>query len=177
MYKNLKNVIKFYDIKEFDLLNYKVTKDNYLTYHHIHMRKDGGRHSVKNGIPLTLMGHNYLHQIEKYDYEKYLLLNDFFNELSKRHGFLTDEETEYIESILLAFERDNADKINEHNCKLIINEDLLLKLMDDGVVSFKISKDNPTHLRVIMQMGYDFKIPKEKHIKKKLNTPIYKKKK
>ena len=68
----LKTLINIYNMNEIDWLGYKL-QDRF-SYHHIIKKCDGGKRTLDNGAVLFQTSHSYLHTIENYDIEKYIIL-------------------------------------------------------------------------------------------------------
>lgn len=104
MKKVLKLLINKYAIKEYDWMNFKITKENPLTYHHIKKASQGGEETLENGAPLTVKAQEYLHLIEKYNFKIYRRLNRVFNEINGQGFSPTENQLKKIEMLLLEFE-------------------------------------------------------------------------
>lgn len=63
MNTELMRAIQFYNMPNIDWLNYKVTENNQLTFHHIIKKCDGGKKELSNCALLTNYAHRYLHII------------------------------------------------------------------------------------------------------------------
>ena len=59
-----KLMIKLYKPLDLDWMNYRVTRQNPITFHHIIKKEHGGSYDLSNGALLTETGHRYLHIIE-----------------------------------------------------------------------------------------------------------------
>lgn len=105
MEKVLKQAIKFYKKPTLDWLNYEVTRSNYLTFHHIVKKCDGGKKLLANCALLTLNGHNYLHLIEDREKYRYDYLNNLFYSFYLQGYAPTLEQRIAVELILEEFER------------------------------------------------------------------------
>ncbi len=46
-------------------LNYKITRDNPLTYHHIKPVREGGKATEENGALVSLLGHEDFNELER----------------------------------------------------------------------------------------------------------------
>ena len=72
-----KQMIKIYNIKDFDFMGYDIKRKESLSFHHLivakrncHKERLGNGYYIWNGAILVQdTSHNYLHLIEKYDYE------------------------------------------------------------------------------------------------------------
>lgn len=112
MHQTLFRITKIYKVKERDWMNYKITDDNKLTYHHIKERRNGGYKTINNGAPLTSNAHQYLNIIESKDMRLYTALNTMFELINKEGRPITSQQRMIIEEILTYFEN------NENNYKL-----------------------------------------------------------
>lgn len=72
-----KQMVKIYNIKQFDFMGYDIKRKESLSFHHLivakrncHKERIGNGYYIWNGAILVQdTSHNYLHLIEKYDYE------------------------------------------------------------------------------------------------------------
>lgn len=181
MYKSLDDIITIYGVEEYDWLNFKITKENKLTYHHLLKRQNGGRHGIDNGAPLTTLGHNYLHQIEARDYEIYIKLNNILKRINTSGTAPTNDDIKLIEQLFLEFETKHYEELNQRNIKINFNKIRIQEIIENNE-SLKLYKTageciiDPTALRKIMQQGVVIKVPREK-VKKKGAKKKHKKKK
>lgn len=111
MHHTLFRITKIYKVKNYDWMNYKVVKDNKLTYHHIKEKRHGGCKTINNGAPLTENAHQYLNLIENKDEKLYLILNKMFELINQGHKPITLEQRMIIEEVLTYFEN-NSDNYN-----------------------------------------------------------------
>ena len=88
---------------ELDWLNYRVTRQNPVTFHHIVKRENGGKFDLDNGALLTMTGHQYLHIIECKEIKIYYMLNKMFEIINKQRHNPTQEQREIIEYLLNEF--------------------------------------------------------------------------
>lgn len=79
----LLSMFEIYGKPKIDWMGFKVSEENYLTYHHIIKAEDGGDASIENGAILTRKAHTQLHTLEGLDptlYQEYQywfkLIND-----------------------------------------------------------------------------------------------------
>src|SRR5690554_4932292 len=79
-----KKMVRIYKCVDDCWLGYKITKSNYLTFHHIKKAEHGGLYTLDNGALITNIGHNYLHTIEYKDLEIYLRLNQFMKAINEQ---------------------------------------------------------------------------------------------
>lgn len=100
MDQTLKSIVQIYHVKKYDWMNYKITKQNPLTYHHIHEKRNGGRRTLENGAPLTHNAHVKLNVIELKYYQLYLILNEMFLLINRQQYGPTPEQRRIIEEVL-----------------------------------------------------------------------------
>lgn len=98
-----KELIKIYKPVDLDWMNYRVTKSNLLTFHHIIKREHGGLYTLDNGALLTETGHHYLHIIEYKEIKIYEMLNKMFEIINRQKHAPTMEQREIIEYLLNEF--------------------------------------------------------------------------
>lgn len=118
MHQTLFKITKIYKVKERDWMNYKVTDNNKLTYHHIKERRNGGHKTINNGAPLTINAHQYLNMIESKDKQLYTILNTMFELINDAGKPITPQQRMIIEEILIYFENN----IDNYNLKSPIKE-------------------------------------------------------
>ena len=116
----LKTLINIYNMNEIDWLGYKL-QDRY-SYHHIIKKCDGGNRTLDNGAVLFQTSHSYLHTIENYDIEKYILLNKILKDINMQRYMSTEEQLRQINFILSQFEDEYEDYISSRNKKIIKDE-------------------------------------------------------
>ncbi len=104
MSKTLKLLIRKYAITEFDWMNFRITKENPLTFHHIKKKSDGGTETLDNGAPLTRRAQEYLHLIENYNFKMYRRLNRILNEINEQGFAPTLNQQKKIDLIMMDFE-------------------------------------------------------------------------
>lgn len=98
-----KDLLKFYKPLTLDWLNYKVTRQNTITFHHIVKQEHGGLYTLDNGALLTERGHRYLHIIEYKECQIYEALNKMFLIINKQRSTPTIEQREIINYLLDEF--------------------------------------------------------------------------
>ena len=103
MATKLETIIKKYNCTDFDWMNFRITKKNPLTFHHIDKECEGGERILKNGAPLTNIAHEYLHIIETYDKETYDALNKMFKLINLSGKEPTSIDRLTIEYLLTRF--------------------------------------------------------------------------
>lgn len=107
MNKIVKEMIDIYiPNSNLDWMNYKITRKNDLTFHHILKKMDGGKKCIENGALLLSNppSHQYLHLIECRDIETYKMINKVFEIVNKQQHEPTKDQREIIEYLLQDFE-------------------------------------------------------------------------
>lgn len=107
-----------------DWMNYKIVHKQDLTFHHIVKREHGGKAIITNGALLLNVSHNYLHTIERKDFESYLFLNKMFEIINSQLHEPDLEQRETIEYILRDFELKHKEDLNSKG-KLLIKREWL----------------------------------------------------
>lgn len=100
MDQTLKNIVEIYHVNKYDWMNYKITKNNPLTYHHIKEKRNGGHRTIKNGAPLTHNAHVKLNIIELKYYQLYLILNQMFLLINEQQCQPSIAQQNIIEEVL-----------------------------------------------------------------------------
>ena len=95
-------------MKDRDWMNYRITKDNPLTYHHIVEKRNGGSKTVDNGAPLTKEAHMQLNIIESKDKRLYTIINTIFELIHEQNYPITEEQRKIIQEVLDYFEQNKA---------------------------------------------------------------------
>lgn len=98
-----KEMIKIYKPLDLDWMNYRVTRQNPITFHHIIKREHGGLYTFDNGALLTETGHRYLHIIEYKEAKIFDMLNKMFEIINRQRHAPTQEQREIIEYLLNEF--------------------------------------------------------------------------
>lgn len=98
-----KLMIKIYKPLDLDWMNYRVTRQNPITFHHIIKKEYGGLYTLENGALLTIIGHQYLHIIEYKETYIYEALNKMFKIINEQKQPPTNEQRETIECLLNEF--------------------------------------------------------------------------
>ena len=124
-----KQMIKIYKIKNFDFMGYDIKRKESLSFHHLIIpHRESQRYGIGNGyvmwngaILVQETSHNYLHLIEKYDYEIFCRITSEMIDQNIK-GKLYIENLRQIKDLLLYFEREHQDERN-HKGKLLIKPD------------------------------------------------------
>ena len=101
MKKITKEMIKLYNMKDYDFMGYSLQKEP--QFHHIVKKEHGGKYEIKNGAILNSSSHNYIHTIEYKEYMIYKAINDIFKIMNKK-GYLDIEDLKIINALLEEFE-------------------------------------------------------------------------
>lgn len=97
-----KQLLTIYGINDRDWMNFKISKKNPLTYHHIDKRENGGKSKTNNGALLTKKAHIFLHCIEHNNIEMYNQLNYYFKIINSNQE-LTLATMDLIKKIILEY--------------------------------------------------------------------------
>ena len=89
-----------YNPDGFDWMNFKLTKDNPYTFHHIVERRSGGDKSVENGAILTLCAHQLLNILDSFCKDAYNDLQNIFIKINTSNEPPTYEIMKEIDDIL-----------------------------------------------------------------------------
>lgn len=146
---------------EYDWMNFKITKDNPLTFHHILKKEQGGEDIVDNGALLTIMAHRYLHLIEVLEPFLYDELNYYFKEVNERRILPYYYELDLIDEELQNFEIRNKNELKYKFRFKKINK-RVIQLAGEGY-----SLRHPTNIRLNMQSGINVYKDKKKRKQKK----------
>lgn len=126
-----KQMVKIYNIKQFDFMGYDIKRKESLSFHHLivakrncHKERIGNGYYIWNGAILVQdTSHNYLHLIEHYDYEIfYRITSEMIDQNVK--GRLDIENLRQIKDLLLYFEQEYEHEKSKKN-KLLIKRDYL----------------------------------------------------
>ena len=111
----LKNL---YVLNNYDVLNYQVSPENNLTYHHLIFKSELKilgfplHPTLENGLLLTSIGHSYLHLIYDYATDIFYDLNKVIFLFTKERRLPTLEERSLMQILLEAFEYRMQDYIS-----------------------------------------------------------------
>ncbi len=114
MSRTKNNVMKYlvdtYIYNGYDILNFKISKDNALTYHQIIKQKDlkalgfPTTMTLENGIALTTYSHSYLHLIEDFAPDIFYQINKIILLITRQWRLPTPDERSLLQILLEAFE-------------------------------------------------------------------------
>ena len=105
-----KELVFIYKPKGIDWMNFKITRENPMTYHHIEKREHGGKKTVDNGAILTRNSHQYLHLIEAKEDKIYFAINQLLKLINKQKTAPTQEQRQMMDFLL-----DEFFKAHEHD--------------------------------------------------------------
>lgn len=108
MRKLTADMIKIWNINNFDWMGYRLTKDNRPTFHHIVKECNGGKRILDNGAIIGKENHTYLHIIEDKDLELYIYLNIILKQINEQRYMPSKRQLLAIDSILKQFEREHC---------------------------------------------------------------------
>ena len=114
-----KEMLEIYKpISNMDWMNYKLVKKE-ITFHHIQKRVDNGKREIENGALLMPVGHEYLHLIERYDIDRYILINKLFKSINRQRYEPTRSQRELMEYVLKEFENLHKGEKNKKGMLII----------------------------------------------------------
>ncbi len=104
------NLCKLYIKDDTDILGFKASQENYITYHHIIHVEDldllgfPTKKTIENGIALTRHAHSYLHLIEDFAPDIFNQINKIILLITKERRYPNPDEIELIQICLECFE-------------------------------------------------------------------------
>ena len=124
-----KEMIKIYGIKDFDFMGYDIKRKEALSFHHLIVpHRECPRYGLGEGyykwngaILVQNTSHDYLHIIERTDYDMFLALTSEMIDMNIK-GRLDIENLRYIKDILLSFEKEHDRERNKKGQLLIKRE-------------------------------------------------------
>lgn len=127
--KNItKEMIKIYNLKDFDFMGYKLVK-NQTTFHHIIKKENKGEAKISNGSVLMPENHTYLHIIEHKEYKIYDAINKIMLICNKK-GKIEIEDLIIINELLKMFEEEHMEDKTSKG-KTLIKEKYLDRIYYD----------------------------------------------
>ena len=105
-----RELITIYKPLDLDWLNFKITRENPITYHHIDKRELGGKKTIDNGALLTRTSHQYLHLIESKEDKLYYAINQLLKLINKQKTPPSQEQRQIMDFLL-----DEFYKAHEHD--------------------------------------------------------------
>lgn len=172
----LKEMIKVYGIGEYDWMNFKITKENPLTFHHIKKEEYGGTRTIDNGALLSQLSHSYLHKIERMDKKTFNKISLILKRINENKA-PTEEDLKEIDALLTDFELRYYKSLNKYYKELKLNHEAIKRVFDADTIKRKLGENidskttisicHPTNMRMVMQEGISPKKVKTKHSKKK----------
>lgn len=92
----MRDMLLIYNNSAYDWMGYKYSDYNYISYHHILEKRNGGNESIDNGALLSRTSHILLHRIEHYNYDLYLEWQNLFKYFNYLKRPLELEEFQFI---------------------------------------------------------------------------------
>ena len=115
-------MIDEYNLKDIDFMGYEFKKSEASFHHLIIPKRNGGKETIDNGAILNAnTSHPYLHLIENFDYDKFLLITSEMIEQNLL-GRLDYECLKRIDEILREFEEENKG-LKTSKGKMMIKEE------------------------------------------------------
>ncbi len=108
--KVMTELCNLYIKDDIDILGFKASSDNYITYHHLISVEELNllgfptRKTVANGLALTKNAHSYLHLIENFAPDIYENLNKIIFLITKERRYPDIKEMNRISILLECFE-------------------------------------------------------------------------
>lgn len=96
----LAKMIQIYQPRGIDWMDYRMTKSNPYTFHHIKEKRNGGKYEIRNGAIITKNAHIYLNHLDTYYHKIYMELNYMFKQLNMTMKPPTADYYEEINHIL-----------------------------------------------------------------------------
>ena len=100
MNNDVKLMLKIYQTYDIDWMGFEVTKNCFLTRHHIFKKVYGGDNNISNYALSIQKSHELLHKLEKTDHSAYLELNELFLELNRSMQPPNEEYYKKVDKIL-----------------------------------------------------------------------------
>ena len=98
-----KELITIYKPNGIDWMNFKITRENPITYHHIEKRELGGVKTLENGAILTKNSHQYLHLIECKEDKLYYAINKLLKLINIQKTPPTQDQRQIMDYLLNEF--------------------------------------------------------------------------
>ena len=89
-----------YNPDGFDWMNFKISKNNPPTYHHIKERRSGGKLTIENGAILSNFAHQLLNILDRFCKKAYNDLQNVFIKINNSNLPPTNEMVKEIDEIL-----------------------------------------------------------------------------
>lgn len=100
-----KDMIKIYNLKDYDFMGYRLIKSQ-ATYHHLIKKEHQGKETINNGSVLMPISHNYLHIIEYKEFEIFDAINKIMKICNKK-GVVEVSDLKIINELLKMFEEEH----------------------------------------------------------------------
>lgn len=120
--KVLDEMLRIFGYPKKDWMGYKISKKNYISYHHILEKRNDGEETIDNGALLSRTSHQLLHKIELINYDLYLEWQCLFLDLNNLKRPLT--ENEYAKIGALKNETKNFFASLNNNSTLLLTREL-----------------------------------------------------
>ena len=114
-----RELITIYKPLDLDWLNFKITRENPITYHHIDKREFGGKKTIDNGALLTRTSHQYLHLIESKEDKLYYAINQLLKLINKQKTPPSQEQRQIMDFLLDEFYKEHYNDTNAKGKPLI----------------------------------------------------------
>ncbi len=93
--KVMQELIRLFNPK-IDWMGFIITPKNYISYHHIDEKRNGGKETVDNGAILSRTSHMLLHKIEHFNKDLYLKWQLLFIDINLTRKPLTEDTLQRI---------------------------------------------------------------------------------
>lgn len=120
-------MIKKWEMLNYDWMYYKVSDARPFTYHHLLIPcRMNQKRTIRNGAVLCGNGssHNYIHLIERIDPDRYDAITLILKEVNLQEFMTTEKQYKAIDDILKGFEKEYSGT-TDRNGKSIIKEDYI----------------------------------------------------
>ncbi len=94
--KVLEEMLEIYGYPKIDWMGYKFSSNNYVSFHHIDEKRNGGCETIDNGALLSRTSHVLLHIIEHCNYELYMKWQCLFIDFNACRRPLNEYQIEEI---------------------------------------------------------------------------------
>lgn len=132
MKRVLSLMVSKYAITNYDWMNFQITEENPLTYHHICKKEFGGKKDLRNGALLTEKAQMYLHLIEKYNKRIYNQINQTLKEINNQGYPPTAKQIAKIDLYMRDFEQRYGDILGQKRRKPKFNATLERQRLQHG---------------------------------------------
>lgn len=114
-------MINMWKMKNIDWMGYELTEDDFFSYHHLIIPKsNGGVRDIWNGAILNRKSsHDYLHVIEKIDYDMFFFLTSELININFQKHMPTEKQLKHIDILLKQFEKEHCGEKYESGEEII----------------------------------------------------------